>query len=201
MLSNHLLFCRPLLLLPSVVPSIRDFSTKSAVHIRWSKYRNFSFSVSLSSEYSESISLKIDWFDLFAAQGNCMSLLQHHHSKASILWHSAFSQPCLTMGKTIALTTWIFVDWVMSLLFNTLSRSPCRKSLMFFSSLLTPHFSPSLTVWFIGRRLGVLSWMPASALGDKHTSRWTQPQQCFPCWICLARDRLSIKLLPHFCTF
>ena len=114
--SSQLILCRPLLLLPSVFPSIRDFSTKSAVRIRWPKYWNFSVSVSLSSEYSESISLKIGLFDLFAAQGNCRSLLQHHHLKASILWHSAFSQPCVTTGKHGSLTTWTFVNWVTSLL-------------------------------------------------------------------------------------
>jgi len=112
--------------LPSIFPSIRDFSNELSVHIRWPKYWNFSFSISSSSEYSRLISLKLDWFDLLAVQGTFRSLLQHHSSKASILWCSAvfmvqFSQPYMTTGKTTALTIWTFVGRVMSLFFNTLS--------------------------------------------------------------------------------
>ena len=122
--SNYLILCCPLLLLPSIFPSIRVFSNESALCIRWPKYWSFSFSVSPSSEHSGLISLRIDWFDLLAVQRTLKSLLQHHSSKASILLHSAFfivqlSHPYLTNGKTIALT---FVDKVMSLLFNMLSR-------------------------------------------------------------------------------
>jgi len=122
--SSHLILWHPLLLLPSIFHSIRDFSNEFAVGIRWPKY--WSFSISPSSEYSGLISLKIDWFDLPVVQGTFRSLL-YHSSKASILWHSAFfmvqlSQLCMTTGKTIALTTQIFVGRVMSLLFNTLFR-------------------------------------------------------------------------------
>ena len=125
--SNHLILCRPLLLLPSIFPSIRVFSNESALHIRWPNYWSFSFNISPSSEYSGLISFRIDWLDLLAVQGTLKSLLQHHTSKASILWHSVFfivqlSYPYLTTGKTIALTRWNFVGKVMSLLFNMLSR-------------------------------------------------------------------------------
>ena len=127
MQSSHLILWCPLLLLPSIFPSIRDFSNEPSVHIRWPKYWSFSFSVSPSSEYSRLISLKIDWFDLLALQGTFRSLLQHHSSKASILWCSAFftvqlAQPYVTTGKTTALTIRTFVSRVTSLLFNTLSR-------------------------------------------------------------------------------
>ena len=125
--SNHLVLCHPLFLLPSIFPSIRVFSSESALHIRWPKYWSFSFSISPSSEYSGLISFRIDWFDLLAVQGTLESLLQHHSSKASILQHSAsfivqISHPSMTTGETIALTRWTFVGKVMSLLFNMLSR-------------------------------------------------------------------------------
>ena len=125
--SNHLILCHPLLLLPSVFPRIRVFSDESVLHIRWPKYWSFSFSVSSSKEYLGLISFRIDWFDLLAAQGTLKSLLQHQSSKASILRRSAFfilqlSHPYMTTGKTIALTRWTFVDKVMFLLFNMLSR-------------------------------------------------------------------------------
>ena len=123
--SNHLVFCRPLLLLPSIFPSIRVFSDESVLHIRWPKYWSFNFSISPFNEYSQLISFRIDWFDFLAAQGTLKSLLQHHSSKALILWHSAFfgvqlSHPYMTTGKNIALTRWTFVGKVMSLLFNVL---------------------------------------------------------------------------------
>ena len=107
--SNHLILCCPLLLLPSIFPSIRVFSNVSALHIRWPKYWSFSFNISPSNEHSGLISLRMDWLDLLAVQGTLKSLLQHHSSKASILWHSAFfivqlSHPYMTTGKTIALT-------------------------------------------------------------------------------------------------
>ena len=125
--SNHLILCCLLLLLPSIFPSIRVFSNESALHIRWPKDWSFSFSISPSSEYSGLISFRMNWFDLLAVQGTLKSLLQHHSSKASILRCSAFfivqlSNPYMTTGKTIGLTRWTFVDKVMSLLFNMLSR-------------------------------------------------------------------------------
>ena len=112
--SNHLILCHPLLLLPSIFPSIRVFFSESVLHIRWPKYWSFSFSVSPSNEYSELISFRIDWFDLLAVQGTLKSLLQHHRSKVSILWGSAFfiaqlSHPYMTTRKIIALTRWTFV--------------------------------------------------------------------------------------------
>ena len=127
MSSNHLILYRPLLLLPSIFPSIRVFSNKSVLRIRWPKYWSFSFGISPCNEYLGLISFRIDWFDLFAVQGTLKSLLQHHSSKASILQHSAFlmvqlSHPYMTTGKNIALTRWTFAGKVMSLLFNMLSR-------------------------------------------------------------------------------
>ena len=125
--SNHLILCHPLLFLPSIFPSIRVFSNESVLCIRWPKYWSFSFSISPSNEHSGLISFRIDWFELLAVQGTLKNLLQHHSSKASILQLSAFfivqiSHPYMTTGKTIALTRWTFVDKVMSLLFNMLSR-------------------------------------------------------------------------------
>ena len=127
MLSNHLILCYPLRLLPSVFPSIRIFSNESALCIRWPKYWSFSFSISPSNEYSGLISFRIDWFDLLSVQGTLKHLLQHHNLKASILQFSAFvmvqlSHLYVTAGKTIALTIWNFVGKVMPLFFNTLSR-------------------------------------------------------------------------------
>ena len=125
--SNHLILCHPLILLPSIFPSIRLFSNESTLPIRWPKYWSFSFIISPFNEYSELISFRIDWFDLLAVQGTPKSLLQHHSSKASILHCSAFfmvqlSHSYMTTGKTIALTRQTFVGKVMSLLFNMLSR-------------------------------------------------------------------------------
>ena len=127
MSSSHLILCRPLLLLPSVFPSIRVFSNESVLHIRWPKYWSFSVSISPFNEYSGLISFRMDWLDLLAVQWTLKSLLQHYTSKASILQCSAFfmvqhSHPYMTTGKTIALTRWTFVSKVMSLLFNMLSR-------------------------------------------------------------------------------
>ena len=124
--SNHLILCCPLLLLPSIFPSIRVFSNESALHIKWPKYYSFSFSIRASNEHSGLISFRTDWLCLFAVQGTLKSLLQHHSSKASIFQCSAFfivqlSHPYVTTRKKIALTRWIFVDKVMSLLFNMLS--------------------------------------------------------------------------------
>ena len=125
--SNHLILRHPLLLLPSIFPSIRVFSNEPALCIRWPKYWSFSFSISPSNEYLGLISFRMDWLDLLAVQGTLKSLLQHYSSKASILRCSAFfmvqlSQSYMTTGKTVALTRWTFVDKLMSLLFNILSR-------------------------------------------------------------------------------
>ena len=125
--SNHLILCHPLLLPPSIFPNIRVFSNESALHIRWPKYWSFSFNISPTSEHPGLISFRLDWLDLLAVQGTLKSLLQHHSSKASILRHSIFfivqlSHPYMTTGKTIALTRRTFVDKVMSLQFNMLSR-------------------------------------------------------------------------------
>ena len=161
MLSNHLILC-PLLLLPSVFPSIRVFSNESALCIRWPKYWSFSFNISPSNEYSGLISFRMDRLDLLAVQGTLKSLLQHHSSKASILQHSSFyivqlSYPYMTSGKTIALTRWTFVGKVMSLLFNMLSRLvitflPRNKCLLISwlrwppSVILEPKIIKSVTV-------------------------------------------------------
>ena len=145
--SNHLILCHPLLLPPSIFPSIRVFSNESVLHIRWPKYWSFSFRISPSNEYPGLISFRIDWLDLLAVQGILKSLLQHHSSKASVLQCSAFfmvqlSHPYMTTGKTIALIRQTFVVKVMSLLFNMLSRLvitflPRSKSL-FVSWLQSP---------------------------------------------------------------
>ena len=125
--SNHLILCQPLLLLPSIFPSIRVFGNESVLRIRWPKHESFSLNISPSNEYSGLISFRMDWLDLLVVQGTLKSLLQYHNSKASILQRSAFfivqfSHPHMTIGKAIALTRWTFVGKVMSLLFNMLSR-------------------------------------------------------------------------------
>ena len=125
--SNYLILCHPLLLLPSIFPSIRVFSNESALHIRWPEYWSFSFSISPSNEHPGPISFRMDWLDCLAVQGTLNSLLQHHSSKASILLHSAvfivqLSHPHMTTGKTVALTRRTFVGKIMSLLLNMLSR-------------------------------------------------------------------------------
>ena len=125
--SNHLILCRPLLLLPSIFPSIRVFSNEAVLRIRWPEYWSFSFNISPSNEYSGLISFRMDWLDLLAVQGTLKNLLQHHSSKASVLWCLAFimvqlSHPYMTTGKTMALTRWTFDSRVMSQLFNMLSR-------------------------------------------------------------------------------
>ena len=145
--SNKHILCPPLLLPPSIFPSIGVFSKESALHIRWPKYGSFSFNISPSNEHSGLISFRKDWLGLLAVQGTLKSLLQHHSSKASILRCSAFfivhlSHPYMTTGKTIALTRWTFVDKVMSLLFNTLSRLVMtflpRSKRLFISWLQSP---------------------------------------------------------------
>ena len=139
--SSHLILCRLLLLLPPIPPSIRVFSNESTLCIRWPKYWRFSFSISPSNEHPGLVSFRMDWLDLLAVQGTLKSLLQHHGSKASILWHSAFftvqlSHPYMTTGKTKALTRWTFVSKVMSLPFNILSRLITEKAMAPHSSTL-----------------------------------------------------------------
>ena len=162
LLFNHLILCNPLLLLPSVFPSIKVFSNELVLHIMWPKYWSFSFSINPSKEYSGLISFRIDWLDRLAVQGILKSLLQHHSSKASILQRSAFfilqiSHPYMTTGKTTALTRGTFVDKVRSLLFNMLSRLlikflPRSKRLLISwlqspsAVLLEPNKIKSLTV-------------------------------------------------------
>ena len=150
--SNHLILCRPLLLLSSIFPSIRVFSNESALHIRWPKYWSFSFNINPSNEHPGLISFRMDWLDVLAVQGTLKRLLQHHSSKGSILQRSAFftvqlSHPYMTTGKTIALTRRTFVDKVMSLLLNMLSRLvisflPRSKRL-----LISWLQSPSAVIW------------------------------------------------------
>ena len=149
--SNHLILCHPLLLLPSVFPSIRVFSNEFILCIRWPKYWSFSFSISPSNEYSGLISFRIDWLDLFAVQGTLKSLLQHHSSKASILPCSTFfmvqlSHPYMTTGKNIALTTWIFISKIMSLLFNILPRFDIAFFLRSKHLLISWLQSPSVVI-------------------------------------------------------
>ena len=145
--SNHLILCYPLLLPPSIFPSIRIFSNESVLGIRWPKYWSFTFSISPSNEHPGLISFRMDWLDLHAVQGTLKSLLQHHSSKPPNLWHSAFfivqlSHPYMTTGKTIALTRWTFVGKVMSLLLNMLSRLVIaflpRSKLLLISWLQSP---------------------------------------------------------------
>ena len=149
--SSHLILCRPLLLLPSIPPSIRVFSNESTLHMRWPKYWSFSFSIIPSKEHPGLISFKMDWLDLLVVQGTLKSLLQHHSSKTSILWPSAFftvqlSHPYMTTGKTIALTRQTIVGKVTSLLLNMLSRLVItflpRSKHLFISWLQSP------SVWF-----------------------------------------------------
>ena len=150
--SNHLILGPPLLLLPSIFPSIRVFSKESLLHIRWPKYRSFSFSITPSNEHPGLVSLRMYWLDLLEVQGTLNSLIQHHSSKASILRRSAFftvqlSHPYMTTGKTIALTRWTFAGKVMSLLLNMLSRLvitflPRSKRL-----LISQLQSPSAVIW------------------------------------------------------
>ena len=150
--SNHLILCCPLLLLPSIFPSIRVFSNESTLCIRWPKYWSFSFNIRPTNEHPGLTSFRMDWLDLLAVQGTLKNLLQHHSSKALILWHSAFfivqlSHPYMITGKTIALTRWTFVGKVMSLLLNMLFRLvitflPRSKRL-----LISWLQSPSAVIW------------------------------------------------------
>ena len=170
MSSNHLILCHPLLLLPPIPPSIRVFSNESVLRIRWPKCWSFNFSISPSNEYSGLISFKMDWLDLLAVQGTLKSLLQHHSSEASILRHSAFfifqlSHLYMTTGKTIALTRWTFVDKVMSLLLNMLSR---------------------LVITFLPRSKHLLiSWLqsPSSVILEPPQNKVSHCFRCFPIYL------------------
>ena len=167
--SSHLILCHPLLL-PSIFPSIRVFSNESALHIRWPKCWSFSFNISPSNEYSGLISLRMDWLDLLVVQGTLKSLLQHHSLKASILWRSAFfivqfSHPYVTTGKTIALTRWTFVDKVISLLFNMLSR---------------------LVITFLPRiKCPLISWLqsPSAVILEPKKNKVSHCFHCFPIYL------------------
>ena len=141
---NHLIFCCPLLLLPSIFPSVRVFSNESVLHIRWPKYWDFSFNISPSNEYSGLISSRMDWLDFLAVQGTLKSLLQQHSSKASILWYSAFfifqlSHPYMTTGKTIALTRWNLVGMLTSLLISPHVRSVMGKGPVWLANCYPPR--------------------------------------------------------------
>ena len=160
MSSNHLILCHPLLLSPSIFPSLRVFSNESALCIRWPKYWSFSFDISPSNEHSGLISFRMDWLDLLAVQGTLKSLLQHHSSKASILRHSAFfivqlSHPYMTTGKTTALTRRTFVGKVMSLLFNMLSRLVITSLPRSIHLLISWPQSPSAVIWGPQKRKSV----------------------------------------------
>ena len=166
--SNHLILCRNRLLPPSILPSIRVFSNESVLHIRWPKYWNFSFNISPFNEYSGMISFRMDWLDLLAVQGALKSLLQHHSSKASSLWGSAFftvqlSHPYMTTVKTTALTRWTFVGKVMSLLFNMLSAAAAAaaaKTLQSCPTLCDPIDSSPLGSPVPGiRQARILEWV------------------------------------------
>ena len=170
--SNHYLLCRPLLL-PPIFPGISAFPNESVLHIRWSKYWSFSFSISPSNEYSGLLSFRMDWLDLLAVQGTLRSLPQCHNSKASILWHSAFfmvqlSHPYKTTGKTIALTRWTFVGKVMTLLLKTLSR---------------------LVIAFLPRNMCLLiSWLQSPSavileLSNKYINKVWHCFHCFPIYL------------------
>ena len=150
--SSHLIFCHPLLLLLPILPSIRVFSNESTLCMRWPKYWSFSFNISPSNEHPGMISFRMDWLDLLAVQGTLKSLLQHHSSKASVLLCSAFftvqlSHPYMTTGKTVALTRWTFVDEVMSLLCNMLSR---------FVIIFLPGSKYLLISWLLSRSAVIL---------------------------------------------
>ena len=174
--SNHLILCHPLLLLPSIFPSIRVFSNEWALCIRWQKYWSFNFSISPSKEYSGLISFRMDWFDLLAVQQTLKSLLQHHSSKASVLWHSAFfmvqlSHPYMTARKTIALPRRTFVGKVMSLLFNMQSRSVMnffpRNNHLLISWLQSPSVAGS-------QNGESRPWQRSWGKGPDKTQRWDQ---------------------------
>ena len=177
--STHLILCHPLLLLSSIFPSIRDFSNKPVLHIRWPKYWGFSLSISPSNECSGLISFRMDWFDLLAVQGTLKSFIQHHSSEASVLWCSAFfiiqlSHPYMTTGKTIALTIQAFIGTGMSLLFNMVSR---------------------LVITFIpGSKCLLISWLqsPSAVIFEPKKIK----SHCFHCLPIFCHEVMGS---PHFC--
>ena len=167
--SNHLILCHPLLLMPSVFPSIRVFSKESALPIRWPKYWSLSLNISPSNEHPELISFRMDWLDFLAVQGTLKNLLQHHSSKASILQHSAFfivqhSHPFMTTEETLALTRWTFVGKVMSLLFNMPSR-------LVITSL--PRSKHLLISWLQSPSAVILERSEERRVGKECRSRWS----------------------------
>ena len=186
--SNHLILCHPLLLLPSIFPSIRVFSDESALHIWWPKYWSFSFSISPSNEHSGLVAFRMDWLDLLAVQGTLKSLLQHHSSKASILWCSVFfivqlSHPYMTTGETIALTRWTFVDKVMYLLFNILSRLviiflPRSKHLLI-SWLLIRKQWYIYTMDYYSAIKKEFIWISSNEMDETgaHYTEWSKPER------------------------
>ena len=194
--SNHLIFGRPLFLPPSIFSSIRVFSSKSVLRIRWCKYWSFSFSISPSNEYSGLISFRIDWLDLLAVQRTFKSLLQHHSSKASILWCSAFfiiqlSHPYMTTGKTIGLTRWTSVGKIMSLLFNMLSRLVIAFLLRSKCLLISWLQSPSAVILEPKKIKSLFPWFP-----HLFAMKWwdQMPQSVF--WMLSFKPTFS--LLFHF---
>ena len=191
---NHLILCNPLLLPPSVFPSIREFSHESVLHISWPKYWSFSFRISPFNEYSGLISFRMDWLDLLVVQGTLKSLLQHHSSKASIFRCSAFfivqlSHPCMTTGKSIALTRWTTVGKVMFLLFNMLSR---------------------LLITFLPRsKCLLISWLqsPSVVILEPPQTKICHCFHCFPIYLprsdgtrCHDLSFLNVELLANFFT-
>ena len=191
--ANHLILYCPLLLLPSIIPSSRIISNESAVHIRWPNSSSFNFSISLSNEYSGLISFKIDWFDLLAVQGILRSLLQHRNSKTSIFWHSAFfmvqlSHPYMTTGKTMALTIWTFVGKMMSLLFNTLSRSVIA---------FLPRSSHLLTSWLPSPSAVILEPKKRKSV----TASSFSPSMCHEVMVAMILVFLILSFKPAFFTF
>ena len=171
--SNHLILCRPLLVLPSIFPSIRVFSNESALRIRWPKYWSFSFSISLSSERPGLISFRMDWLDLLAVQGTLKSLLQHHNSSELSFLYGPTLTSIVTAGKTIALTIWTFVGKVMSLLFNMLSR-------------LAIAFLPKSQCFLI-------SW-PAGTVCSDFGAQENKVCLCFHCFSYLPWDQMPWSL-------
>jgi len=182
--SNHLILCHPLLLLPSIFPSIRVFSNESALHIKWPKYWNFSFSISLSDEYSGLISFRIDPFDLFAVQETLKGPLQHHNKKALIVRHSAFFRVQLShqydYWKTIASTLWSFVGKVMSLLFNMLSR---------FVIAFLPRIKCLLIPWLQTSSAVILEPKKIKSV----TASTFPPSICIKCWDPRCHDLSFLK--------
>ena len=195
--ANHLILCRPLLLLPSIFPSIRVFANESALRIRWPEYWSFSFSISPSNEHLGLISFKMDWLDLLAVQGTLKSLLQHHSSKASILQHSAIfivqlSHPYMTTRKTIVLTRWTFLDKIMSLLLNMLSRLVI---------VFLPRSKNLLISWLQSPSVVILEPISLSLFPQLFAMKWRDqmPWSSFSkCWVLSQLSSRGSLVLLHF---